>query len=51
MVGFIILMFGLGIAAYLLHVPAQWIGVGELCLAGLGILLGVATTRHRDQSN
>jgi len=51
MVGFIVLMFGLGVAAYLLHVPAQWIGVGELCVAGLGIVMGVATTRHRDPSN
>jgi len=51
MVGYIILMIGLGIAAYLLHVPAQWIGVGEICMAGLGILMGVATTRRRDPSN
>jgi hypothetical protein len=51
MVGFIVLMFGLGIGAYLLHVPPQWIGVGELCLAGLGILMGVTATRGRDPSN
>ncbi|HEX6893670.1 MAG TPA: hypothetical protein VF146_00260 [Bryobacteraceae bacterium] len=51
MVGFIVLMVGLGLAAHLLRVPPQWIGVGEVCLAGLGILMGVATTRRRDPSN
>ena len=51
MVGFIVLMVGLGFAAYLLRVPPQWIGVGEVCLTGLGILMGVATTRGRDPSN
>jgi hypothetical protein len=51
MVGFIVLMFGLGMGAYLLHMPAQWIAVGEVCMAGLGILLGVTTTRHRDPSS
>ena len=51
MVGFIFLMVGLGLAAHLLRVPPQWIGVGEVCLAGLGILMGVATTRRRDPSN
>jgi hypothetical protein len=51
MAGFIVLMLGLGLAAHLLHVSPQWIGVGELCVAGLGIVMGVATTRHRDPSN
>ena len=48
MIGYIILVVGLAIAAHLLHVPAQWIGVGVICLAGLGILTGVTSTRHRD---
>ena len=51
MLGFVILMVGLGMAAYLLHISPQWIGVGEVCMAGLGVLLGVTTTRHRDPSN
>ena len=50
MVGFIILIFGLGTGAYLLHVPTQWIAVGVVCLIGLGILLGVTSTKQRDQS-
>ncbi|MES1257874.1 MAG: hypothetical protein ABUS51_05575, partial [Acidobacteriota bacterium] len=50
MIGFLILMIGLGTGAHLMHVPAQWIGVGALCLAGLGILLGVTSTKQRDKS-
>jgi len=50
MVGFIILIFGLGIGAHLMHAPAQWIGVGVVCLVGLGILLGVTSTKRRDPS-
>ena len=49
-VGFIVLIVGLAIGAFLLHVPAQWIGVGVIVLIGLGILTGVTTTRQRDPS-
>ena len=51
LVGFIVLIIGLATGAYLLHVPAQWIGVGVLVMIGLGILLGVTTTRQRDPSS
>jgi uncharacterized membrane protein YiaA len=46
--GFIVLIIGLAIGAHLLHIPAQWIGVGAMVMAGLGILLGVKATRQRD---
>ena len=49
-VGFIIMIAGLAFGAHLMHVPAQWIGVGVVVLIGLGILLGVTTTRQRDPS-
>lgn len=49
-VGFIVLTSGLAVGAHLMHIPAQWIGVGVLVMAGLGILLGVTTTRQRDPS-
>lgn len=49
-VGFIVLVVGLSIGAYLLHVPPQWIGVGVIVLIGLGILTGVTSTRQRDPS-
>jgi len=48
LVGYIIMIIGLGIGAHLLHVPPRWIGVGVLVLAGLGILKAVTATRQRD---
>ena len=51
LVGFLILIIGLAMGAYLLHVPPRWIGVGVIVLAGLGILSGVAHTRHRDPAD
>ena len=48
LVGYIILIAGLSIGAYLLLVPMQWIGVGVLCLVGVGILHGVTATRQKD---
>ena len=48
LVGYIILVVGLAMAAHLLHVPPRWIGVGVICLAGIGILTAVTSTRHRD---
>jgi protein-S-isoprenylcysteine O-methyltransferase Ste14 len=50
MVGFIILIVGLGLGAHLMHVPPQWIGVGVICMVGLAILLGVTSTKRRDPS-
>jgi hypothetical protein len=49
--GFVVLIVGLAMAAYLLHVPAMWIGVGVVVLIGIGIISGVANTRQRDPSN
>jgi uncharacterized membrane protein YiaA len=43
--GFIVLIIGLAIAAYLLNVPAMWIGVGVIVAIGIGILM--ATTRGK----
>jgi hypothetical protein len=50
-VGFIILIIGLAIGANMMHIDARWIGVGVVVMIGLGILLGVTTTRQRDSSN
>ena len=46
--GYIIFVIGLATGAYLLHVPNKWIGVGLLVMIGLGILLGVTSTRQKD---
>jgi hypothetical protein len=48
LVGYLILIAGLAIAASMLHVPGKWIGVGVICMVGIAILHGVATTRHKD---
>jgi protein-S-isoprenylcysteine O-methyltransferase Ste14 len=48
LVGYIVLIVGLGIGANLLHVPPKWIGVGVLCLIGIAIIHGVTATRHKD---
>ncbi len=50
MVGFIVLIVGLALGAFFLHIPARWIGVGVIVLAGLGILTGVTSTRRPDPS-
>jgi positive regulator of sigma E activity len=47
-VGFIILIVGLALAANMLGVPSMWIGIGIIVLVGIGILQGVSRTRHRD---
>lgn len=47
-IGFIIFIAGLAIAAYLLGVQPVWIGVGVIVLMGLGVLMGVSSTRRRD---
>ena len=38
LVGFLILIVGLGLAAYLLNVPTMWIAVGVIILIGIGVL-------------
>lgn len=48
MVGYIILILGLVMGAYFLHVPPRWIGVGVVVMVGIGILTGVTSTKRRD---
>ena len=45
LLGFLILIVGLAIAAYLLNVPSTWIVVGAIVLVGIGVLM--ATTRGK----
>lgn len=49
LVGYLILIGGLALGANMLNVPAQWIGVGALCLVGIAIVHGVSTTRQKDR--
>jgi hypothetical protein len=48
LIGFVILIAGLGIAAYLLNVPSMWIGVGVIVLIGIGVLSATNRTKMRD---
>ena len=48
LLGFIILIIGLGFAAYLLNVPPTWIGVGALILIGIGVVMATTRTKPRD---
>jgi len=50
MVGFIVMIVGLALGAYLMHIPGTWIGVGVIVMVGLGILLGVTSTKRPDPS-
>ena len=47
-IGFIVLIIGLAIAAYLLGVPTQWIAVGVIVLIGIGVLTGTSRTKTKD---
>jgi hypothetical protein len=48
LIGFIVLIVGLAIAAYLLGVPTTWIGVGVVVMIGIGILTGTSRTKTKD---
>lgn len=48
LIGFIVLIVGLGIAAFLLNVPTMWIGVGVIVLVGIGILMATSRTKMKD---
>jgi hypothetical protein len=48
LLGFIVLIIGLALAAYLIGVPSVWIGVGIVVLIGIGILSAVSRTRRPD---
>lgn len=48
LIGFIVLIIGLAVAAYLLAVPPRWIGVGVIVMIGIGILTGTSRTKTKD---
>ncbi len=47
-IGFIVLIIGLGIGAYLLNVPPVWIFAGCVILIGLGIIMATNKTKPKD---
>jgi hypothetical protein len=50
LIGFLILIGGLALAASRMGVSQTWIIIGALVLLGLGILTGAVKTRRRDPS-
>ena len=48
--GVVVVLAGLIYGAHLMHVPAHWIAVVAIVVAGLGILTGVKNTRQKDPS-
>jgi hypothetical protein len=49
-IGFIIVIGGLAYGASLAGMSAQWIAVGAVVLAGIGIVMGVTKMRTKDVS-
>jgi len=48
LIGFIVLIIGLAVGAYLVGAPPLWIGVGAIVLIGIGILSGTSRTKTKD---
>lgn len=46
--GFVVIVIGLSIAAYLLNVPTMWIVVGVIVMLGIGILSATSRTKMKD---
>jgi hypothetical protein len=47
-IGFIIVIVGLALAANMLGLSSTWIGIGIIVLVGIGILTGVSKTKRPD---
>ena len=48
LLGYLVVVLGLGYGAHLAHMPNQWIAVMVICLVGIGILKAVTSTRQKD---
>jgi uncharacterized membrane protein YiaA len=47
-IGFVILVLGLAMAAYLLNVPGMWIAVGVVVALGIGVVMATSRTKMKD---
>ena len=47
-IGFVILIVGLAIAAFLLDVPPTWIAVGVIVALGIGVVTATSRTKMKD---
>jgi uncharacterized membrane protein YiaA len=48
LVGYLLVIIGLSIGAYLLNAPPTWIAVGVVVMLGLGIVMATTRTRPKD---
>ena len=48
LIGFIVLIIGLAVAASLVGVPTTWIAVGVIVMIGIGILSATSRTKTKD---
>lgn len=48
LIGVVILILGLAIAAYLLNVPTMWIAVGVIVMIGIGVLAATNKMKQKD---
>lgn len=48
LIGYIVLIIGLTIAAFLLGAPPIWIVVGAIILIGAGIVMATTRTKPKD---
>ena len=46
--GFLIVIIGLSIAAFLMGAPPLWIAVGATILFGMGIVMATSRTKPKD---
>jgi uncharacterized membrane protein YiaA len=47
-IGFVVLIAGLAMAAYLLNVPAVWVAVGIIVALGIGVISATSRTKSKD---
>lgn len=47
-IGFVILVAGLAMGAYLLDVPGMWIAVGVVVALGIGVVTATSRTKMKD---
>jgi hypothetical protein len=48
LIGYFILIIGLGVGAYLLNAPPTWIAVGVIVLLGIGVVSATRNTKPKD---
>lgn len=50
LLGYLLVIVGVGYGAYLAHIPNHWIAVAVIILIGLGVVTAVTRTRQKDPS-